>query len=142
MTGILIENIKRIAVYIRFDIKNETNLKIIKIVIDTLNDRITNEEMCDNICRFRHDIVLDRTIQNNINLDKIKAFLILSFTLLNNNIINRYYNKGYDIADMIQGVPDYEYLTSKSNLNSYYKTYVESIVEKYNFIDLKGIRLY
>lgn len=42
----------------------------------------------------------------------------------------------YDIADMLQGIPDLKYWKVTKNMHSYYKVYVKPVAKKYN-LDLK-----
>lgn len=135
MNRISIENIKTTAVYIRFDIKNELNIKLADIIINSLNGTITNNEMCEKICEIRPDIKLDETFLENANIGNIKDFLLYSFTLLKDNLLNENFNAAYDIVDMIQGLPEYKYFKNKSNMKRYYKTHIQPIIDKYNYTD-------
>lgn len=135
-----IENIKRIAVYIRFDIENEHNLSMVNEVINALFEIITNNEMCEHISKIRPDINLIRSEECGKNIGTVSDFLLTSFTIVNDNLTHKKYSEAYDIADMIQGLPDYDYLKNKSNMNSYYNNYVKPIITKYNYTKLNNIK--
>ncbi|MBQ3691828.1 MAG: hypothetical protein II931_00675 [Clostridia bacterium] len=102
-----------------FDIKNELNIKLADIIINLLNGKITYNEMCEKICEIRPDIKLDETFLKNENIGNIKDFLLYSFALLKDNLLSENFNAVYDIADMIQGLPEFKHLKNKSKMKRY-----------------------
>lgn len=74
--------------------------------------------------------------------EKINDFLLYSFTLLKEHLLNENFDIEYNIADMIQGLSEYKYLKNKSNMKRYYKIHIQPIINKYNYIQFYNIKIY
>lgn len=76
----LLLNFERILVFMRFDISNVVNKSVILILIDTLSNNYSNEEMCKLILKevpiWSDKLVLSKT-KENLDQSAIKKFDII-----------------------------------------------------------------
>ncbi|MBQ3583826.1 MAG: hypothetical protein IJA27_03850 [Lachnospiraceae bacterium] len=130
------KNLQRIVVFIRFDIKNSNNPYIIEVITEAVKKNIKNEEMCEKIYYImpkwkKQLMVEDEEGQELLSNKKLKQFIIKALELMKYNILNQEYEIAYDIADMLQGLPENINISSKKDFKQYWKIYVTPFQKKW-----------
>lgn len=131
------KNLQRIFVFLRFDIKAKHNSYIIDIIIKVINNNISNEEMCKMIFYIMPEweeqlIVEEGDVQELIFNIQLKQFIIRALELMKTNILIQEYEIAYDIADMLQGLPEIVIANNRKGLKQYWKIYVKPFQKKWN----------
>lgn len=130
------KNLQRIFIFLRFDIKDKNNAHVIDIIIKVINNNIRNEEMCKMLFYImpkweKQLIVEDSEEQEIIYNIHLGQFTIRALELMKISIINQEYEIAYDIADMLQGLPEIVIANNKKGLKQYWKIYVKSFQKKW-----------
>lgn len=139
------ENLERIFVQVRFDIKNQNNLQIADIAIQAINNNLSNSELCEMISclmpRWKKQFIFGSIEETEIVCSKeIKLFMIKALEFMKNCLSNLQYDIAYDIADILQGLYGILLANSKKSLKQYWKIYIKPFQKKWNssiFYDFK-----
>lgn len=62
MNEIKWNNLKRIYVFLRYDIENENNDNVINIIIDVLSEDLNNEEMCRKLFMYIRNVIFRKAL--------------------------------------------------------------------------------
>lgn len=136
MDTIMWENLHRIFVLLRYDIKNKNNWKVVDILIKVIKDDASNESMCKlivNVIPNWYEQLKIKGGSNNELFDNrnLKLYIIKALELLKNKILSQEYEMAYDIADMLQGLPDLKILNKKRKFRQYWKLYIRPFQKKW-----------
>lgn len=136
MTAGMWINLQRIFVFIRFDIKDKNNSHVIDIIINAINNNIKNNEMCQMIFHLMPEwkgqlIIEGNELQELIFNSKLKEFTIKALELMKTHITAQEYETAYDLADMLQGLPEIVIGNNKKGLKQYWKNYVKPFQKKW-----------
>ena len=122
-------NIKQIAIYIRYGIEKKYNSDLIALLIQTIVDRKENDFMCTEIREIAPDIEEELEkggsviLKNNFVIE-MQLFFKCAFENMLYYIENKQYDIAYDIADIIQALPEKEFMEDKKCLKQFWKIYV------------------
>lgn len=130
------KNLQRIFVFLRFDIKNKNNSQVIDILIEVINNNNKNKEMCKMICnimpKWKEQLIVEEDEGQELIFNiKLKQFIIRALELMKTNILIQEYEIAYDIADMLQGLPEIIIANNKNGLKQYWKIYVKPFQKKW-----------
>ena len=130
------KNLERIFIFLRFDIKNKNNSHVIDIIIKAINNNNSNEEMCKMIFytmpKWKEQLILKEDERKElIFCMQLKQFIIRALELMKTNILIQEYEMAYDIADMLQGLPEIVIANNKKGLKQYWKIYVKPFQKKW-----------
>lgn len=130
------KNLQRIFVFLRFDIKNENNYEIIDIIIKVINNNNSNNEMCEMILytmpKWKGQLISEEDGMKELIFDvQLKQFIIRALEVMKTNILIQQYEIAYDIADMLQGLPEIAIANNKKGLRQYWKVYVKPFQKKW-----------
>lgn len=139
------ENLERIFILIRFDMKNQNNTQIINIAIQAINNNLNNLELCEIISclmpSWKKQLIFLSMEETEVSCSKeIKLFMIKALKLMKIYLSNLQYDMAYDIADILQGLYGIILANSKKSLKQYWKTYIKPFQKKWNsdiFSDFK-----
>ena len=128
-------NFHRLMVFIMFDIYNINNIKIVNCLIDTLDCNYSNDRMCKILAQIQPDF--DKQFINGISrcensFLKFSDFILSALLLLRERLMRQDYEMAFDICDMLQGLPEFDYCYCVSNLKNYWKIYVKPFNRKWN----------
>lgn len=130
-------NFHRIMVFIRFDIYSAYNYEVINIIIDSIKNRSSNDEMCTNVIRivpmWKNQLLLKgRGEDCEIQEDKeIVKFVVCALENIKDYLINDNYDISYDLLDILQALPDMECYFQKTYLKKYWKIYIKPFEKKW-----------
>lgn len=130
------KNLQRIFVFLRFDIKNKNNSQIIDIIINVINNNTNNDEMCKMIFyimpKWKGQLISEEDELQELIFDmQLKQFIIRALELMKTNILIQQYEIAYDIADMLQGLPEIVIANNKKGLKQYWEIYVKPFQKKW-----------
>ena len=95
------------------------------------------ETLKKNLPEVSKEISLNKDLNySGRKYQKIEYFICDSFNIMLTAYSSNKTGLVYDIADMLQGIPDLQYWKAAKNMRSYYKVYVKPVAKKYN-LDLK-----
>lgn len=95
------------------------------------------ETLKKNLPEVSKEISLNKDLNySGRKYQKIEYFICDSFNIRLTAYSSNKTGLVYDIADMLQGIPDLQYWKAAKNMRSYYKVYVKPVAKKYN-LDLK-----
>ncbi len=130
------KNLQKIYVFLRFDIKDKNNSHVIDIIINVINNNISNEKMCRMIFyimpKWKRQLMDEEGEGQELIFNiQIKQFIIRALELMKTNILIQEYEIAYDIADMLQGLPEIVIANNKKGLKKYWKIYVKPFQKKW-----------
>lgn len=131
------ENLERIFINIRFDIRNKDNYQVADTIIKVINNNVSNEEMCKMIFdinpKWKNKLIFGETEEKELNLDReIELFIIRAVELIKDTISTHEYEIAYDVADILQGLYGIIVTNQKKGLKQYWKIYVKPFQKKWN----------
>ena len=131
------ENLERIFILIRFDIKNKNNTQIADIVIHVINNNLSNSELCEMISglipSWKKQLIFLSAEETEVPCSKeIKLFIIKTLEFMKTYLSNLQYDTAYDIADILQGLYGIILANSKKSLKQYWKAYIKPFQKKWN----------
>ena len=140
------KNLERIFIFLRFDIKNKNNSHVIDIIIKAINNNNSNEEMCKMIFytmpKWKEQLILKEDERKElIFCMQLKQFIIRALELMKTNILIQEYEMAYDIADMLQGLPEIVIANNKKGLKQYWKIYVKPFQKNGSVRYLMSVRI-
>lgn len=123
--------------FFRYDIKNKNNLEVVDILIKVINDNVSNDKMCrmilDKMPMWNEQLVVEGDNRKEVFDNKSrKLFVIEALELLKDKLLFREYEMAYDIADILQGLPDIVISNKKEGFRQYWKLYVKPFQKKWN----------
>lgn len=140
----ILENIHRLLVKIRYNIYDETNIVLLDIIGETLNNNYSNKEMI-NLLRQRLNnwsylLKLQETFNSdNVNselsdneLDLFRKVLNYSISKAKFYLVEQKYDIAYDIIDAIHIFPEIIVRSNKRTLKKFWKLYIEPVYLKWN----------
>ena len=128
------ENYQRIMVYTRSEVRKETAVKYTKLLIDVLDNRISNNEMCD--------ILIDKFQWQADSLKRERGTAVICFGEYEYRMIKvltcsllRYLNdKRYDtaylLADALHVLPEVLLSGDGNSRNSFYQSFIKPYTRK------------
>lgn len=141
----------RILVLIRADIENESNVEILRIVIDSILKKNTTNEL---ICRIRQispsysDMLgLSSSGKENraLTLKEEEVFSVVMKYAMNrikDLITGNQFEYAYDIVDCIHAFPTVFLEADNHTLKEYWKTYIEPVRKKWDRHLFEEVRRY
>lgn len=131
----------RILVMIRADTKNESNIEVLKIAIDSMQKKNTRDEL---VCRigqispsYSDMLGLSSFVKENRTLtlkeeDVFVAVMIYAMNLIKDLISRNRHKYAYDITDCIHAFPTVFLEEYNYSLKEYWKIYIEPVRKKWN----------
>lgn len=141
----MLNNIQRIMVFLRSDIKNKKNIDIIYILIQAFDGLINNKEMCDEIIKIIPDWktqLIYEGYEYCFVQKEIIDFVKIAIQIMVDSLRSNKFDIAYDIADILHVLPDVVIQKQKKGLKKYWKTYVERFNNKWKSDDLAKFRKY
>lgn len=142
------KNLQRIFVFLRFDIKNKNNSNVIDIIIKVINNNNSNEEMCKMIVyimpKWKGQLIVEENEEQEnegqeliFNI-QLKQFIIRALEVMKSNLLAQEYEIAYDIADILQALPDIVIANNKKGLKQYWKVYIKPFQKKWKCKTFNG----
>ncbi|MBQ7776706.1 MAG: hypothetical protein IJ379_12375 [Lachnospiraceae bacterium] len=135
MTHYLVTNIVKVAAYIRFDIRNINNKACLELIMLAIEGKITNLQFGQQISTLYKIILQSETEEDEQVPKTIEDMVTRLCEALQSALNDCNYEFAYDIADIIQAIPDREYWYDKSSMKSWQKIYIRPVEKKWR-VDL------
>lgn len=131
------ENLKRVFVFVRFEIKNDKNCQIADAILYGMKNHVTNEELCDMLIqampewkeKFHTKTEIKQEILYN---EELEQFIVHAVELMKDHLEIQHYDLAYDLADMLHALPDIVLANEKNGLKNYWKIYVKPVQKKWD----------
>lgn len=134
MTEYFWVNFHRIMIFVRFNVYDINNIEIVNCLIETLYYNYSNDEMCNILIQIQPS--LDKWLMNGDSkyensFSRFSEFIISALLLLKKSLVKSEYGMAFDICDMLQGLPEYDYCYDVLNLKTYWNIYVKMFNRKW-----------
>lgn len=133
MNESLLVNLRRIMVFLRSDIRNKENDKVLNILIKAYEGIIYNNEMCDMIIKIMPDWkeqLMYGEGKNQLIQEEIIKYVKTAMQIMKDSLSTGEYDMAYDIADLLHVLPDVIMQDDKS-MKKYWKVFVKKFDRKW-----------
>lgn len=150
----ILVNIHRLLIKMRYNIYDETNIVLLDIIEETLNNNYSNQEMIKLLRQRLNDwpdlIKLQETIISNklkseLSDNEIDLFLnVMNYSISKAKfyLVEQKYDIAYDIIDAIHVFPEIVVKSNKRTLKKFWKLYIEPVNLKWNMTLFDEIKKY
>ena len=123
-------NMQRIFTFIRFDIKNEQNIEVIRIILQKMSS--TNSNFV-NALKGHFDNTDQLLLEDGDIIEncEITGFMKDMLAELENSLMQGTYAYSYDIIDLIHFLPELIISNNKKQIKSFWKTNAKNFMEKW-----------
>lgn len=130
-------NLEKIFILMRFDIKNQNNGQIADIVIQSINQNFTSSELCKAVSslmpEWKAHFVSSTSAKKDLACsEEITSFIIKALEFFKINLQTQQYQISYDIVDILQGLYGIVLSNSKQSLKNYWKIYIKPFHKKHH----------
>lgn len=129
-------NIERIMVFLRFNIKDKTNIDILSIIKSFTNAEITEEKFYTEIIDIRtkwKNQLIKSEINNKMIQDAEECLFLIKFiSYAIQSIEENNFCKAYDIIDMLHAFPEVVLNGEDDSKKNFEKVYLLAIIKKWN----------
>ena len=143
MNEIKWNNLKRIYVFLRYDIENENNDNVINIIINALSNDLNNEEMCRKLFeimpKWKNQLKMYDKQDKLISCKELELYMIEALKFTKQALYENKFVMAYDLMDILQGLPYANEICKKSNLKRYWKIYIKPFQKKWNIEVFKSL---
>ena len=130
-----LENMYKIFVLIRFDIKNKNNVELLELLSTGINKDTDNAEMMDSVLEiipeFKQQLVLQNGEPFGLN-GGVKEFMLSALHIARKGLEEKEYELAYDVIDMLHVFPRIVMTDDVRQVKEYWKVYVNPVIEKRN----------
>ncbi|MCL2421503.1 MAG: hypothetical protein FWD03_06560 [Defluviitaleaceae bacterium] len=130
-------NYHRIFVFMRHDIKQEVNRKIVDLLLDSLHKHVKNNDFVVEIRKMMMSMpntenfnLLERDTDDKAVVDgeaEIRSILLYAVAEIKQLLKNKAYDEAYDIVDAIHALPEIFANDRANHLSEYWKIYIEPV---------------
>lgn len=129
-------NIERIMVFLRFNIKDKTNIDILTIIKSFANAEITEEKFYTAIFdireKWKNQLINSETNNKMIHDAEECLFLIKFISYAIQSIEESNFFKAYDIIDMLHAFPEVVLNGEDDSKKNFERVYLLTIIKKWN----------
>ena len=135
MTHYLVTNIVKVATYMRFDIRNINNKVCLELIMQAIEGNVTDVQFSQQIGTL-YKIILQSETEDDEQVPKAIEDMVTRLCEALKSALNACnYEFAYDIADIIQAIPEREYWYDKNAMKSWQKVYIRLVEKKWR-VDL------
>lgn len=124
-------------VFIRFDIKNQNNIKIIEMLIYGIENNLCTTELSAMLIEvmpyMENQLINEKDVEEvfDFEIEKYRNFILIALQAIKENIQLKKYEIAYDIADILHTFPDFVISNNKKEMKKYWKVYVNPFIKKW-----------
>ena len=123
----MLDLIRKTAVFIRADVCSANSIRTAEVLESLIDGRLAEDAAVSEIsaclnCESR----IKYCVPNNAT-----AFVVFSLKALNKALSRNDFGLAYDIADILQALPEKEYLKDKKAVSLFNKTYIRKFNKKH-----------
>lgn len=128
----LMINIHRILVFIRFDIRNPINIKLLESIVECIREKSGNGKLLEILSDEQHiikQLLLEESelYENRNNIDE---FLLIILEDILNMLNSGDYDIAYEMVDLIHILPELIISNNKKDLRVYWKLNIKQYSKK------------
>lgn len=129
------ENMYRILVLIRSNIRDKKNIEVLEVLITSVEKEWKNTEVIGVISEIMPDLKRQLLLQNDKCYkltDEAKEYLLRTLHIAQKGLIESRYDVAYDVVDMLHVFPHVIIANDRQQTEDYWKIYVTPVIRARN----------